>query len=334
MIDAHVHLLEGDPEPLVNRVAAFGARRFCALGVPAVWGADNNLRCLDLKRLYPGRAWVFGGLAWNGDRCPRPQRQLELLLGAGFDGLKLIETKPNYQKQLGFLPDAPEFGAMFALARERGVPITWHVADPAPFWDRERAPDFAVENGWTYDGPGFLSLAELYRRTENVLRAHPGLRVMLAHLYFCSDDRGHLERLLEEFPEVHVDVTPGSEMYRDFAKDPAGWEAFFREHYRRVVLGTDMTNEPEDPNWRQLSALTRAILRPEPYRVWDIESRGFDLGDVRVAAIAGGNFTRLAGDEPRPIDPRGLSALMAFYREHLDPASFAACQSYHEENFA
>ncbi|HSK67685.1 MAG TPA: hypothetical protein VLA21_00320 [Candidatus Limnocylindria bacterium] len=334
MIDAHVHLQPGDPGPLLERLAAFGADRFCALGVPVVFGADNNLRCLRLKRLYPGRAWAYGGLIWNRYGCPMPETQLGLLLDAGFDGLKLIETKPNYQKELGFLPDAPEFAPMFALAQERGAPVTWHVGDPATFWDNARAPGFAAENGWTYDGPGFMSLEELYRRTENVLRAHPRLKATLAHLYFCSDDRAHLERVLAEFPEVSVDLTPGSEMYRDFAHDVAGWGAFFREHSLRIVLGTDMTNEPDDPHWRELSLLTRAVLRHEPFEVWDLASEGFDLGGERVRAITGGNFTRLAGDSPKPINARGLATLMAFYHDHLDPADYAACREVYEESYA
>ncbi len=333
MVDAHVHLMPGDPGPLIEKLEAFGATRFCALGVPAVFGADNNLRCLHLKRLYPNRAWVFGGLMWNKTGCPRPETQLEAMLDAGFDGLKLIETKPNYQRQLGFLPDAPEFDAMFALAQERGVPITWHVGDPASFWDKSRAPGFAVENGWTYDGPGFASLADLYRHTENVLRAHPRLKVILAHLYFCSDDRAHLERLFAEFPDLRVDSTPGSEMYRAFALNRSGWKAFFLRYASRVLLGTDMTNEPDDANWRELSKLTRAILLPHPFRVWDIDSVGFGLDKPRFEEITFRNFTRMAGEGPKPIQGKGLASLMSLYREILEPVDYEACEHFYEEYF-
>ena len=95
MIDAHVHLYPGDPQPLADRLAALGTARFNVLGVPGIWGSDNNLHCLRMKALYPGRAWVFGGLNWRGPECPLPERQLELMMLAGFDGLKLLETKPE-----------------------------------------------------------------------------------------------------------------------------------------------------------------------------------------------------------------------------------------------
>lgn len=334
MIDAHVHVLPGDPEPLLHRLAAFGAGQFNALGVPALWGEDNNLRCLRMKRLYPGQAWAFGGLHWNGRHCPHPERQLELMLQAGFDGLKLLETKPNLQKQLGFLPDDPGFEAMFALAEEKAVPILWHAGDPAPFWHLDLAPDFAVENGWTYEEEGFLSLEEIYRHTEAVLSRHKKLKVILAHLYFCSDDREHLERLLESCPHVSIDITPGSEMYRSFALDRSGWEAFFQKYAGRILLGSDMTNEPENDAWPSISALTRGILKHEPFQIWDVQMTGFRLTAAQYRAITGGNFIRLAGRSPKPVDPEGLRQLMGFYGENLSARQQAVCRKSYEEWFA
>lgn len=334
MIDAHVHLRPGSPDLLMERLNAFGARSFNALGVPALWGDGNNLQCLAAKKRWPGRAWAFGGLHWRGRHCPAPEQQLRLLLDAGFDGLKLLETKPTLQKDLGFLPDDRHFEAMFKLAEERQVPILWHVGDPASFWDLSTAPDFAVANGWTYEGEGFLSLNELYGRTERVLERHPKLRVILAHLYFCSDDRAHLERLLSVYPNLHIDITPGSEMYRGFAADQPGWKAFFHQHAGRILLGSDLTNEPEDAYWRDMSMLTRGILGREPFTVWDIRMDGFGLDEKQLAAITGGNFKRLAGENPKPLSRDGLAALMAFYRDNLDQQGFAQCEEIYRGSFA
>lgn len=333
MIDAHVHVLPGDPQPLLDRLDAAGARRFNVLGVNSLFGADNNLLCLRLKQLRPGRAYAFGGLQWVGSHCPQPERQLELMLAAGFDGLKLLETKPNVQKHTGFLPDSPAFSAMFSLAEQQGVPIMWHVGDPAPFWHVHLAPQFAIDNGWTYEGEGFLSLGALYHHTENVLSRHPRLQVILAHLYFCSDDRAHLSRLFEQHPGAHIDITPGSEMYRDFAADRAGWQTFFREHHQRILLGTDTTNQPGDEGLHALAALTRGLLKPEDFPIWEISMRGFDLSPDQVSAITEGNFKRLAGDSPKPVHDEGLRELMAFYRQHLSASQYEACRNTYEEFF-
>lgn len=332
MIDAHVHLYPGDPQPLADRLAALGTARFNVLGVPGIWGSDNNLHCLRMKALYPGRAWVFGGLNWRGPECPLPERQLELMMLAGFDGLKLLETKPDMQKRLGFLPDASAFDAMFALAERRGIPIIWHVGDPAPFWHRDSAPAFAAENGWIYEGEGFLSLEELYFHTEQVLRRYPRLNAVFAHLYFCSDDRPHLERLLRDFPNVCIDLTPGSEMYHAFRDDREGWQDFFRRHAGRILLGSDATNGP-DAFWSGLGSLPRCILRPRRFSIFDMEIRGFELDKAQYAAITAGNFTRLAGEAPKPIDPEGLKGLVDYYASQLAPQDARTIMTTYKEFF-
>lgn len=332
MIDAHVHAMRGNPWPLVERLEALDTRHFNVLGVPALWGADNNLVCLHYKNLLPGRVWAFGGLHWDGQTCPSPETQLELMLQAGFDGLKLLETKPTMQKELGFLPDAPEYEALFALAEEKQVPIIWHVGDPAPFWHLDQVPAFAVENGWTYEGEGFLPLQELYRRTELVLARHPRLRVVLAHLYFCSDDRAHLERLFERYPNLHIDLTPGSEMYLAFREDREGWQAFFRRYPERILLGSDTTNG-EEAFWSQLGSLPRDLLKPRRFSIFDQEMDGFALEPAAVNAIASGNFKRLAGDSPKAINREALGALARFYAARLPRADAELIQKTMEEFF-
>lgn len=333
MIDAHVHLYPGDTKPLFDKTAAFGANRVNVLGVPALLGADNNLRCLHLKRQAPGHVWAFCGLIWRGQTCPDPRAQLDTMLAAGFDGLKLLETKPTLQKELAFLPDDPAFAPLFALAQEKQVPILWHVGDPAPFWHADKAPQFAVDNGWTYEDPSFMRLEEIYERTERVLERYPHLHVIFAHLYFCSDDREHLVRLLERYPNLHIDITPGSEMYADFARDQAGWEAFFKTYAKRILLGTDTTNA-EDPVWREMNGFTRGILKKERFMIWGVDMTGFDLTDAEYTAITQGNFMRLAGEEPREINQEGLSRLVAFYRQHLDPKDVANLESCYKELFS
>lgn len=333
MIDAHVHVMPGDPDILLQRLLAHGAQAFNVLGVPTLWGQDNNLRSLHFKNLRPGATWAFGGLHWQGKVCPQPEKQLELLIAAGFDGLKLLETKPDMQKDLGFLPDDQAFDAMFALAEEKHIPILWHVGDPAPFWHLDQAPQFAVENGWTYEGEGFLSLNELYERTERVLERHPNLRVILAHLYFCSDDMTHLMRLFERFPQVHIDITPGIEMYHNFAKDRDKWQDFFQKYSHRILLGSDTTNDPGEGSWGNLAALTRLILKDEDFEIWDIAMRGFSLSPAQFEAITRGNFTRLAGKAPKPINPEGLQQMLAFLKAHLSADSYTDIKNAYEEWF-
>ncbi len=53
----------------------------------------------------------------------------------GFDGVKMMEGKPNRRKLLARRLDDPIFDGYYRFAEENGVPLTLHLADPAYFWD-------------------------------------------------------------------------------------------------------------------------------------------------------------------------------------------------------
>lgn len=317
-IDCHTHVMQGQPEELVARSLQSGVDRLNVLGIPALCGPGNNFDCARVKALRPGKAYAFAGLVWQGQTCPDPREQLRLAHMAGFDGLKLIESKPNLQKELNFHPQDPHFEGMFSLAEKQGIPILWHVGDPASFWSVQSAPAFAVENGWTYEGAGFCSLQELYMQTEALLARHPGLLVVLAHFYFCSDDAQHLERLFARFPNLRIDITPGVEMYHSFAKDPAFWQDFFEKHHQRILMGSDMTDEAGDESHLPLGRIIRGMLLPQAFEEWDIKAQGFDLSKQALQAIWAGNFEALCPGGPRAMDVGGLRALMDFYQSQLD----------------
>lgn len=330
-IDCHTHVMERAPERLIKRCTESGIDRLNLLGVPALCGAGNNFDCIRAKKLLPERVYCFGGLVWQGMECPSPEEQLRLMMSAGFDGLKLIESKPTVQKELDFHPQQERFDALFALAEKERIPILWHVGDPAPFWDSKSAPAFAVENGWTYDREGFLSLSALYAETEAVLSRHPGLRVVLAHLYFCSDDAAHLEALLNQYPNLSVDITPGYEMYQQFAKEKGFWQGFFEKHSHRILMGSDMTDEAGDTCYQPIGRVIRGMLSPDPFEVWDISTAGFSLSGQALENIWSGNFERLCTDTPRPISREGLGKLMAFYQKRLDPQSAGSALAAYRE---
>lgn len=327
-IDCHTHLMQGEARRLLARSQQSGVERFSVLAVPSLCGARNNIDCLALKRLAPGSVYAFGGLVWQAGHCPRPEEQLRLMMRAGFDGLKLLESKPTTQKALGFHPQDAQFAGLFAYAQAENIPILWHVGDPAPFWHLDQAPAFAVAEGWTYDKGGFAPLQQLYEDVETVLERYPRLKVILAHFYFCSDDAPRLERLLARYPELKVDITPGIEMYHAFLKVRDFWQAFFERHHARILMGSDMTDEDESSymgNWQPMARVIRGTLRPEPFAEGDLAGRGFELSDQALSAIWGGNFLALC-DEPKAPGSQGLADLLAFYRQHLDADSLAACE--------
>lgn len=116
---------------------------------------------------------------------------------------------------------------MYAAAEAAGFPLLMHVADPPELWDPENAPDFAREHGWLYVGEGYPTLEELYGQVEDILTRFPKLTVIFAHFLFLSNDRERAADLLTRHPNAHFDLTPGTEMFLNFAEDPGRMAGIF-----------------------------------------------------------------------------------------------------------
>jgi predicted TIM-barrel fold metal-dependent hydrolase len=89
---------------------------------------------------------------------------------------------------------------MWPTVESLGLPVVWHASDPEEFWDSERCPVRARESGFFY-GDGMVPPQEVfYREVETVLACWPGLRVVLAHFFFLSNDLKRAAAFLEARP--------------------------------------------------------------------------------------------------------------------------------------
>jgi predicted TIM-barrel fold metal-dependent hydrolase len=291
------------------------------MGIPGERNPLNTLECLLTKRLAPDRAYVFGGITYTNGYTPNAddhEKQLQLMLEAGCEGWKLLESKPSVYRKRQLPLDGEVFAKAFAFAEENNVPLTWHAGDPATFWSLDTAPAFAIENNWTCVGEGFPTLEKIYSEVENVMARHPKLRTAMAHLYFTSDDRAHAERMLDTYENFWLDLTPGSEMYYAFHEDIPGWTAFFEKYQDKLVFGTDMTDIEGDVVFGSQDAITELVLKTfmddKPFEILDRKCIGMNLPQSVLDKILCTNFEKRVG-APKPINPAGLNA----YVEYLMP---------------
>ena len=227
VFDAHVHYsLDLDPAAFVALLDAAGTEKANL----AVIAHGDRVSCtpeaLALKALYPERFTVFGQLdpclyyRGGADMGARQAEYAAALLRAGCDGIKLLEGKPQLRRALP-IPDfdADCWDAFWTWCETQQVPVLWHVNDPENFWDPEKVPAWAAGQGWLYD-ESYINNEEQYRQVLTVLERHPGLRVCFAHFFFLSAQLGRLADILERFPQVVTDLTPGIEMYENFSRTP------------------------------------------------------------------------------------------------------------------
>ncbi len=307
--DTHCHLSHG--MTLTDAVSYFKMMRnandlekITLLSIPTagVLSRTQNLQILAAKQeLYP-YCFAYMGLTHEPGHADY-LTQLERGLQQGFEGLKILETKPDIQKKLGFRMSDPMFDDMFARAEELNLPVLMHVADPSTSWDRTKIDKWALEHGRCYDAPGFLSQEDFYQEIEDILRKHPCLRLTLAHFYFMADDLERADEFLTRHPSVSFDLTPGKEMYLSFSADPEKSADFFRKYADRLYFGTDVHDENVPRYHGDLYHLVRDMVSGhEPFDLWGNHYVPMGLEKEVCDKIFCDNHRALLGDTPKPIN--------------------------------
>jgi len=275
----------------------------------------QNLMAAAMKLSDP-HFFAHAGLAYPSIPVVKPipeewefSAQAAELLDMGFDGVKILETKPTCLKADKVEICDPIYDKFFALLEERGTHIIWHACDPETFWDADTAPEFSFKEGWFYGDGTFPTKEEIYRQVYTVLDRHPKLNASFAHFYFLSDFPEIAEKFLATYPNVSLDITPGREMYDYFSRRRDVWKDFFTRHADRIVFGTDMTaDEFQGDVGDILSTMRRFLETDDMFTFWDFEIRGLALPKDAVDKICGNNFARMTGAAPKAMDKKKLAA--------------------------
>jgi len=247
IVDGHVHFVH--PEYLDAMIALLdqiGCARANLVCIPNRDGTSHNPAALYFRSRYPKRAYISAALEYGpalADPSRAPEalaRQVRALRAQGFDGLKLIEGKPEVRKLLPFPLDGPLYAPMWAALEQEQLPVVFHVADPDEFWDPERCPGWARERGWCYHEGGYPSKEALYTEVEHILARHPDLRLIFAHFYFLAHDLDRAAIFLESHPRVCFDLAPHPALYRELSATPVAARQFFLRHQDRLIYGTDL----------------------------------------------------------------------------------------------
>jgi hypothetical protein len=167
-----------------------------------------------------------------------------------------------------------------------------------------------IPREWTYVDGTYPSKEELYDEMRDVLTRFPELRVTLAHFGFLSADPSGAAKLLDRFPNLCLDLTPGVEMYANFSRQPEVWRRFFTRYQDRLLFGTDNgydCDATDEERIRGAAELVRTVRRfLETGDVFDGLGRenlkGLNLDGAVVAKIASGNFIQRIGGPPKPLD--------------------------------
>jgi predicted TIM-barrel fold metal-dependent hydrolase len=324
IIDCHVH--HGDSSLVPDIVALMDSVGIKAINVVSTPHPDHinlNPQGLEFKARYPQRVYLFGSLDYaelmaEGHLTSNLADQIDVLQNVGCDGIKMVEGKPLARKLLPLPPfDGPEYRDFFAHMERRRFPLLFHVGDPEEFWDADSVPPSARARGWFYgDDPVFPSKEDLYTEVSRVLQRHPHLQVIFAHFYFLSADLPRAAALLDAYPNVHLDICPGVEMYTNFSRQPEATREFFLAYQDRIVYGTDTGTSTLEKgpaldrqreigkHWtmRMFLESERPFEAPHTFRQRPETLRGIGLPSDSLRKICRENFRRLVGDAPAQLN--------------------------------
>lgn len=331
IIDSHFHIYEWDNDEFGNFYKAteryIEDGDFCTININALPSVErdvsNNILVALFKLRHPA-AYAHGGLIYetyplSADyaKSTDSAAQYRELMQIGFDGIKLLETKPSQQKVIGSTIDSEYYEGMFELAEKDGTHFVWHVADPPYFWDPEKAPKSAFESGWFYGDKAFPSCEDIYRQVFRVLERHPMLNVTFAHFMFLSAHPERVEEIFEKYPNVNFDITPASEIYEDFAESYSDYRNFFSKYSDRIEYGTDCSDQRRLCDKLYNARIVRDFLATDKLdEIWGFPLRGIKLDDTALDNILCNNFLRHMGKKPKPINTTALKEYFEKYR-HL-----------------
>lgn len=305
------------------------AVNICAIPVYGGLGPAQNILAA-LYKLHNPTAYAYGGLVYPV--CPfqkpmpagmEPLEQYEELMAIGFDGIKMLETKPTEQKAYGMRIDDRYYDSFFGAAEADGTHMIWHVADPDTFWDIKRIPKVFLERGWYYGDGTYLSYEDTYQQVFNVLDKHPDLPVTFAHFFFYSEKPEELAAVFEKYAGASVDVTPGSEMYAAFRENREFYRDFFIRYADRILYGTDTAVKGDDmTRFAQRGQAVRQFLSTDQdLQVLQVATHGIELPEDVQRKILCDNFQRLAGQTPKPIDKKALKVYIEKYLPLIEDAA-------------
>jgi uncharacterized protein len=149
--------------------------------------------------------------------------------------------------------DDPELDPIWQAAARLKLPVFIHTGDPQEFYQpvnysNERWLELELFPGRRVSPDRHPNFEELMKERDNLFRRNPKTTFVAAHMGWHANDLGRLGRMMDEMPNLYVDV--GAVLY-DIGRQPRVAHDFFVKHQDRILFGKDSYQPEEYPYyWR------------------------------------------------------------------------------------
>lgn len=258
VIDVHSHHRSASR---INQVVADMDKLNLQVLVNLSGGSGARLRqTIDAFRKGPHgkRFAVFANLDFSGIDAPnwgeRAAEQLAADIEYGAQGLKFFKNfgmTVRYSNGERVHVDDPKLDPVFRVCADKGVPVLIHVAEPAMFFEphdryNERWLELKLRPG--RKRPPEPSFETLIAERDRLTARHPKVNFILAHMGWHGNDLTRLGKLMDDNPNVYVDVAA---VLYELGRVPRSGYDFLVRHADRVLFGKDSWAPDEFPYyWR------------------------------------------------------------------------------------
>ena len=223
--------------------------------------AAHTLQAADPKRFHYLTTFSmkgFAGPTWTADTI----KHVDSEIARGAVGVKVWKNigmvERDAQQHLIFLDDPRFDGVMNHLEAER-IPLVAHQAEPKNCWlpldqmttENDRSYFREHPEYYMYLHPQMPSYESLMAARDRFVGRHPKLIFIGAHMASLEWSVDVLAKFLDTYQNATVDLAARMTQVQYQSKaDPEKVRRFFLKYQDRLLYGTDLTEDPPDPNAR------------------------------------------------------------------------------------
>jgi hypothetical protein len=259
-VDVHSHhwrMAEQDLDKLIREMDSLNMAVIVNLsgrGGQALKGMMDNIK----KYGYEDRILCFTNIEIRGidadDWLDNTLKQLEYDHSIGARGLKIYKSQGMSNTDANgdrIRINDPRLDPIWAKCGELGMPILIHYADPRSFWEphdanNERWLELKLRPGRKRGPDNPASWETIAAEAHDIFRRHKNTTFIAAHMAWYPNDLDKLGRLLDEMPNVNVEI---GAVIAELGRQPRMANRFFEKYQDRVLFGKDSYRPEEYPTY-------------------------------------------------------------------------------------
>jgi predicted TIM-barrel fold metal-dependent hydrolase len=212
----------------------------------------------NIKDNFPNRFVVFANVDFDGvdkkDWGLNAASQLEQDVKNGARGLKVYKSLGMRNKDSNgerVAIDDIRLNPIWEKCAALGIPVLIHSADPKSFWDdydadNERWLELKTHPRRKRGATDPVPWEQIIEEQHNMFKNNPKTIFINAHMGWYANDLGQLGDLLDEMPNMNVEI---GAIIAELGRQPKFANIFFEKYQDRILFGKDSWKPKEFPTY-------------------------------------------------------------------------------------